>query len=88
VNGQRVEERKERSERTWRWKKTVFCDFLGKYVWTGLGRGYGDSRLITFWAFMSGSVLYFPHISGWISLLVATISSLALKHARGLYKMA
>jgi len=23
--------------------KTMFCDFLGKYVWTGLGRGYGDS---------------------------------------------
>jgi len=52
--------------------KTMFCDFLGKYVWTGLGRGYGDSRLILFWAFTSGFCIILPHISGWILLLVTT----------------
>jgi hypothetical protein len=50
-------------------EKTMFCDFLGKHVWTGLRRGYGDSRLITFWAFMSERICIILSSHLWLDSL-------------------
>lgn len=49
--------------------KTIFCDFLGKYVWTGLGRGYGDSRTYTFLG-VHERILYYTSSPLWLDSFV------------------